>query len=327
MTTSHPNPAPQNIPNKSTGPKTDRGKKRSSQNALKHGLTSAQMIGPDEIATYEYYCRSLIEEYDLTTFTEIILAERCANCYVRLQRGNLAENQLFERAKIKNRLHAPEMEELQLPTRLMRKYTVNSLAGVYDLRHQTNAERLAEIYNMQSEVFSCLARGVKTLNGIEEHSETVFQRLEHLAELAGMNIGCLFKGENDQQSLAAAVMLADITSLPSEVLAYASCEPVKFTPYKSQIEGFLEMLSEEIAAELGCFSIDVKLNKIRELNERCTLPDITELDSLSRYNNSLNNQFSKALGELRQVVKERRESEVKEEAINQAEPRSRRRQG
>ena len=327
MTTSHPTPAPQSAPNKSTGPKTDRGKKRSSQNALKHGLTATQIIGPDEIAAYEYYCRSLIEEYDLTTFTEIILAERCANCYVRLQRGNLAENQLFERAKIKNRLHAPEMEELQLPTRLMRKYTVNSLAGVYDLRHQTNAERLAEIYNMQSEVFSCLAKGIKTLNSIEEHADTVFQKLEHLAELAGMKVGCLFKAENDQQGLASAVMWADITSLPSEVMDYASCEPFEFIPYQSQVKGFLELLSEEIAAELGCFSIHVKLNEIRQLNERCTLPDMTELESLSRYNNSLNNQFSKALGELRQVVKERRESEVKEEAINHVEPRSRRRQG
>ena len=42
----------------STGPRTDAGKQRSSQNALRHGLTARTAVLPSEDqAAYELHCR------------------------------------------------------------------------------------------------------------------------------------------------------------------------------------------------------------------------------------------------------------------------------
>jgi hypothetical protein len=72
---------------KSTGPKTEGGKARSKQNALKHGLRSSEIVTPDEDpADYEELRQELEKSLAPVGFVETVLVERVATHLWRLRR-------------------------------------------------------------------------------------------------------------------------------------------------------------------------------------------------------------------------------------------------
>jgi hypothetical protein len=103
MTTSHQQPAtsPRAAVNQanallSTGPRTAAGKQRSSQNALRHGLTAASAVLPSEDpAAYQRHCRQFLDEYKPATPTESHLTQELADIAWRLNRIPLLEAELF----------------------------------------------------------------------------------------------------------------------------------------------------------------------------------------------------------------------------------------
>jgi hypothetical protein len=62
MTNPIPNPKSP-TPNRSTGPRTDSGKQRSSLNALRHGLTAAAVLPSEDQAAYDAHRRGFFDEY------------------------------------------------------------------------------------------------------------------------------------------------------------------------------------------------------------------------------------------------------------------------
>jgi len=83
----------------STGPRTPVGKKRSSQNALTHGLTAASPVLPSEDpAAYETHCRAFHDEYKPSTPTETQLVTELADTAWRLNRVPKLEAALLDRA-------------------------------------------------------------------------------------------------------------------------------------------------------------------------------------------------------------------------------------
>src|SRR5215472_11522592 len=82
---------------KSTGPKSDEGKARSSMNALCHGLTAAQAVLPHEDPDdYEKLRRGMLESYAPENPAEQAVVEELVNAYWRLQRMHRVENRYFE---------------------------------------------------------------------------------------------------------------------------------------------------------------------------------------------------------------------------------------
>lgn len=76
----------------STGAKTPEGKSVSKYNSIKHGvLRVAHTDYESEI--YGDYLQELIDEYNPETFTDKVLVERAALCYVRLFRSAKAEHE------------------------------------------------------------------------------------------------------------------------------------------------------------------------------------------------------------------------------------------
>jgi len=71
----------------STGPRTEAGKQRSSQNALRHGLTAQSVVVPAaEQAAYQELCTKFFDEYQPATATEAALVQLLADTSWRLNR-------------------------------------------------------------------------------------------------------------------------------------------------------------------------------------------------------------------------------------------------
>jgi hypothetical protein len=80
----------------STGPRTAAGKQRSSQNALRHGLTACTaVLATEDPATYEQHCRQFQNEYQPATQTETQLVQELADTSWRLNRIPILEAALL----------------------------------------------------------------------------------------------------------------------------------------------------------------------------------------------------------------------------------------
>ena len=84
---------------KSTGPKTEEGKRRSRCNAIRHGLTAETVIvGVEDPEDYEAFEASVIADHNATSAAERELVLRLASILWRLRRATGIETALFESA-------------------------------------------------------------------------------------------------------------------------------------------------------------------------------------------------------------------------------------
>jgi hypothetical protein len=82
---------------KSTGPTTEKGKRRSRCNAVRHGLTAETVIGTLEDAEdYAAFQAAVIADYDAQSAVERELVLRLASLLWRLRRTTTIETGLFE---------------------------------------------------------------------------------------------------------------------------------------------------------------------------------------------------------------------------------------
>ncbi len=80
----------------STGPKTEEGKKQSSLNALRHGLTGQIVVMPTEdLAAYQSHLKSFTDEYHPKGATEANLVQALADASWRLNRVAALETNLL----------------------------------------------------------------------------------------------------------------------------------------------------------------------------------------------------------------------------------------
>jgi len=80
----------------STGPKTESGKKQSSLNALRHGLTGQIVVMPTEdLHAYQVHLKSFTDEYHPHGATEAHLVQALADCSWRLNRVAALETNLL----------------------------------------------------------------------------------------------------------------------------------------------------------------------------------------------------------------------------------------
>jgi hypothetical protein len=84
---------------KSTGPRSEEGKERSSRNALRHGLTAETVIEPlEDPKDYKLFEEAIAAEYDGESAVERELVLRLASLLWRLRRASSIEATLFELA-------------------------------------------------------------------------------------------------------------------------------------------------------------------------------------------------------------------------------------
>ena len=102
---------------KSTGPKSSAGKRRSSGNALKHGLTADQVVLPSEnIAAFEEILNGLEKELNPETVLQRMTFERIVSAIWRLRRVIHFERELFRFERLQRELnHYRSVAEGGLP--------------------------------------------------------------------------------------------------------------------------------------------------------------------------------------------------------------------
>ena len=81
---------------RSTGPKSEAGKKRSRLNAVKHGVYSKIIIDPDEAIQLKNIYLDLIAEYHPEGVLESYLVKEIAELMVRTERYKAAEAQTLQ---------------------------------------------------------------------------------------------------------------------------------------------------------------------------------------------------------------------------------------
>jgi hypothetical protein len=82
---------------KSTGPKSDEGKAQSRMNALRHGLTAAQAVLPNEDENdYEKFREGMLESYAPEDSAELAIVEELVNANWRLLRLHRVETQYWD---------------------------------------------------------------------------------------------------------------------------------------------------------------------------------------------------------------------------------------
>lgn len=81
---------------KSTGPKTDEGKKRSRRNAIRHGLCAETVIEIlEDVEDYKAFEAAIIADYDAQTAVERELVLRLASLLWRIRRATSIETDLL----------------------------------------------------------------------------------------------------------------------------------------------------------------------------------------------------------------------------------------
>jgi len=79
----------------STGPRTEEGKKRSSLNAFRHGLTGQIVIHTPDQQAFQKHCDAIRESLAAVGALETTLAQSIAEDYWRLNRARALENSIF----------------------------------------------------------------------------------------------------------------------------------------------------------------------------------------------------------------------------------------
>jgi len=130
----------------STGPRTEAGKHRSSQNARTHGLTAQSVILPTEDeAAYQQICHKFFEEYKPATATEATLVQLLADTTWRLNRIPQLEDAVLGDTSLPPQQAIEQISRLGLySSRLSRQFqtTVKQLREIQDDRRQRERREL-----------------------------------------------------------------------------------------------------------------------------------------------------------------------------------------
>jgi hypothetical protein len=124
---------------KSRGPKTPAGKRRSSLNARKHGLTSRIMApGPESLAAFEQLLAEYTADFRPTSPAEALLAGQMAVAMFRLNQVWAAETEIWSRALAR-------YESFPMPERLALAFGAECTALMSIQRYESRFERQYEL--------------------------------------------------------------------------------------------------------------------------------------------------------------------------------------
>jgi len=162
---------------KSTGPRTEAGKQRSSLNALRHGLTGHTMVMPtQDLAAYQLHVQEFLTEYHPKSATEKQLVQTIADTTWRLNRVMALETNLLTLGMTE---HADSVNTADPEVHA-------ALATAESLREQTKA--LANLSMYEQRLSRQFEKALKQLREIQaERIEREQHQLRNASKLLEMH--------------------------------------------------------------------------------------------------------------------------------------------
>ena len=118
---------------KSTGPRTDAGKQRSSLNALRHGLTGQVVLLPDEdIEAYNAFTAAIVTNFSVEGAIEAQLAHSYANFQWRINRVSTLEDNMFSLGLMEGVAENLNLEHPAVHVATSNAKTFRQTAGEFD---------------------------------------------------------------------------------------------------------------------------------------------------------------------------------------------------
>jgi len=204
---------------RSTGPRTAAGKRRSSRNAIRHGLTARTAVIPAEHQDdYDAHCRKFRDEYQPANSTESQLVQELADTSWRLNRIPLLEADVLTAATSPDCKDNPRSAIEQIAvlglysSRLSRQFqkTLDLLRNIQDQRRERekrdlrDAANLLEFHKQQDLPWQPSDHGfVFSKDQVERHSE----RLMRLNEARRIGYFRFDVSPQDSRALFAATAL------------------------------------------------------------------------------------------------------------------------
>jgi hypothetical protein len=270
--------------NPATGPRTDEGKARSSQNATKHGLRTDRPVTPGEdAAEWEAFRDAIVSGRHPATDEERELAERIARQYWRLRRLDRFETQSITDAMDTAGRHMA--------------YT---LTGVYT---EPQAQVCKSTWETKQQY-------VDELNLVPKAQEAVAQLHNLPAETAidpdaGWLLRSLFRDDVERQPVTAGVLRRDLQTLTQKPLAQA----LRLTAEKLEVRR--KELEEDVASHQRKFEFAVEetAKQGTALRNERALPLDEALKRVQRYEAHVSRQLEQAVRLLEKLQAERRARE------------------
>jgi len=275
------------------------------KNALTHGLTSQSITSSTDQKIYQQMYGELTLEYLPQTITERMLIERVAVQYVRWQRAIKEESTEIEIASL------TELEGLSLHTTFnlteeqAEHYALARFRGEFH-----NDEKIEEnstlLQLLSQESFRLLARGENSAIPDDlENYPMLFILFDQLTFKNTCSKAELLDGRYELDSLVSGFIRQCNRTLESQDLYQSSSIGRKLSH-----SDFLNKLSEEVLKQLVTIDLHPKAEKLFKLAQQVSIAQSTNIEKITRYMTTIDRQFSKALGELRVVIEDRRRREA-----------------
>ncbi|MDQ6760009.1 MAG: hypothetical protein M3Z32_09120 [Acidobacteriota bacterium] len=147
----------------STGPKTPEGKKRSSLNALRHGLSGQIVVLPnEEMQAYLAFGQRLLEDMAPQGELEKQMVQTLIDTQWRLNRGRSVENSLL----------ATSLEDPAGDTSIADAHVHSALASAHLFMHQLdNLERLSRYEQRLSRTFATTLKQLRDIQAERKQLE------------------------------------------------------------------------------------------------------------------------------------------------------------
>ncbi len=292
------------------GPRTKAGKKISSKNALKHGLTGLHFISTDEQARYELLIEMLQEEYSPKTITEDLYLSRIASTQIRLERIINAEQAEVAIAQKEITYGTKVIDNLNIAEEAKTQFLINDLAGLYKEDSVESMKKLFFQNILAQQLHNLMAQG--PINDYEQIINNVYLLHLYLRVIAlhrNMPVSKLISHSSDYD-----VLINEIINIPNiseeESTALKEIEINEHEISSNALQRFIDLIYKKILTISVAALTASHFEQTKEQYLQAAMPDPTNMDRFMRYSTNLSNQLSKAIGELRHIIKERKAAEI-----------------
>ncbi|HLM81178.1 MAG TPA: hypothetical protein VK302_11160 [Terriglobales bacterium] len=303
---------------RSTGPKTERGKRTVARNAIKHGILAREVVitagdGKESSEEFHALVGQLWEEYEPVGVVEESLVQRIAACWWRTARVLRAEN-----GEIRKRLDTLAMDRaLRNSDNANRDLAFSQMAGLdlYRIEHQgyqrsSLTNRWSAMQVAQSDLRNHLS-GLAKLSALLQKAKSEVARDGCISEETGKEIFHAFYFWDYSFALIcryAGRPEAKIEDRPSEK-AVGEQTDRKRAAFVSFIDESIDQRLEKIST----LEHDVKKRESLTADAEArsfSLPPADATDKLLRYEAHLDRQLYRAMDQLERFQRQRRGENV-----------------